>query len=318
MAAEENAWAEYWGGAEGFEAVGGTHRHKLAEHWTAFFGHMPRLQPNSPVVVDIAAGAGVALISAIDALAQQGLFLALDYSSAAVKSACQANPSIKGVAAEGARLPFGDGCADFVISQFGIEYAGLAAFTEAARLLAPGGRYQSISHYSGGAIDLECAENERLLGVLEKTQLISAARATLDASFSRSSRRDPAPIDAALDLAFATALGTMQSAASAAPASAARATLERFLADLTRLSARRMAYAPADALGWLSGMQATLGAYLRRMQSMRAAALDTDKIRAIAKVFNTAGLTDFRAEPLRLDEHRPPAAWVIEARRPSL
>ncbi len=314
--AEEKAWAEYWEAGEGGEAVGGAHRHKLVAQWAAFFAPPASPTSRTSLIVDIAAGAGVALAAAIEAKGGEGFFLAVDFASTAVKSALRAHTAMIGAAADAARLPLRDACADFVISQFGVEYAGAGAFAEAARVLAPGGRYRSLSHYAGGAIDLECAENERLLGVLEQTRIFAAARQTLEASYRGRSRRNPAAIDQPLDAKFAAALARAASAVRVAPASAARATLERLLADLSRLSARRLAYEPADAFNWLGGMEASLGAYLKRMQSMRASALGRADIDAIGGTFAAAGLTGFRAEPLILDENRSPAAWVIDASRP--
>jgi len=315
--AEEKAWAEYWDGGDGAEAVGGEQRHKLASIWSARCEAGAVLSASS-LVVDIAAGAGVALKSVVNAATKSagGTYLALDVSPAALVAAMRSEPQIMAAATDAARLPLGDGSADFVISQFGIEYAGDSAFREAARILAPEGRYCSISHYSGGAIDLECAENERLLDVLDGTKLFAKARSTLDASFSSRSRRDPKPIDAALDGAFAGALGRAASMIRAAPASSARTTLERFIADLTRLSARRFAFAASDAAGWLTGMEGSLGAYRKRMRSMRASALDRGRIGEVAEIFAAARLVDFRAEPLLLVDNQPPAAWLIEARRP--
>lgn len=314
--AQVTAWDDYWSGAGGFEAVGGGQRHKLAGRWRAFFTETGSSRAAPPVVIDIAAGAGAAIAAAASARGD-GLFVALDFSVAAVRSACAADRLILGAASDAAQLPLRDRCADFVISQFGLEYAGEGAFAEAARVLAPGGRYGSISHYAGGAIDLECAENERLLGAVGNGGLFAGARRTLAASFAQRSRRDPAPIDRALDAPFASALAAAMSAVRAAPPSAARSTLERFLNDLTRLSARRFAYEPSEALGWIDGMEAALGAYLKRMRSMRASALDRAKIDAIAAQFGAAGLTGFTAEPLYLDDAKPPAAWVLEARRPA-
>jgi len=313
--AEEQAWQEYWTGGDGGDAVGGAQRHKIAACWASFFAAHPAAAPH-PVVVDIAAGRGAALKSAIDALAGQGFFLALDYAADAVADARRALGRISAAAADAKFLPLRDRSVDFAISQFGMEYAGPEAFAEAARILAPGGWFCALSHYRGGAIDLECAENERLLAMLARARLFAAARATLEASFSRRSRRDPKPIDLAIDSAFAGALARALSAVRAAPQSAAKTTLERFLSDMTRLSARRFAYEPSDAYAWLAGMENSLDAYRKRMQSMRAAALDADGVGAIREKFSLAGLLEFRAEPLILDDNRPPAAWVIEGRRP--
>ena len=51
------------------------------------------------------------------------------------------------------KLPFPDALFDGVTSQFGIEYADLAAATrEAIRVLVPGGRGHFVLHHAGGAI----------------------------------------------------------------------------------------------------------------------------------------------------------------------
>lgn len=313
--AEEQAWQEFWAGGDGGEAVGGVHRHKLAARWTDFFADAVSVG-RSPLVIDVAAGRGVALKAAMTALGGAGTFLALDYSPAAAASAQRGLSPAMAAAADAGALPLGDQSADIVISQFGIEYAGLSAFGEAARVVAPRGRFCSISHYRGGAIDAECAENERLMSAAAGAALFEAARNALRESFRRRDRGERNAADNALEGAFSTAIGAAAASVRAAPPSAAKATLERFLPDLARLSARRLAYEAQDAFGWLDGMEASLGAYLKRMQSMRAAALDTAALTRIAAAFADRGLVDFRAVPLNLAENHPPAAWVIEARRP--
>ena len=313
--AEEEAWQEFWAGGDGGAAVGGAQRHKLAARWADFFADAPRARA-SPLIVDIAAGRGVALAAAMRALGGAGTFLALDYSAAAAAAAQRALSPAIAAAADAARLPLRDRCADAVISQYGVDYAGPGAFSEAARILAPGGRFCAISHYRGGAIDAECAENERLIAAAAGPALFTAARRALAESFRRRDRGAAQPGDPGLDRACAAAIdGASQTIAAAQP-SAAKATLARFLDDLARLSARRLAYEAKDALGWLAGMEASLGAYLKRMRSMRAAALDPASIDRIGARFAQSGLVDFHAEPLRLDDNRAPAAWVIEARRP--
>ncbi len=313
--AEEQAWQEYWAGGDGGEAVGGAHRHKFAAQWAGFFADYPKDDPPR-LVVDVASGRGVALRAAMTALGGAGTFLALDYSPAAAASAQRALSPALAAAADAGALPLRDRCADAVISQFGIEYAGLSAFGEAARVIAPRGRFCSISHFRGGAIDAECAENERLVSAAAGEALFNVARRALEESFRRRDSGAAMTSDAALDRALAEAVGTAAVAVRDAPPSAAKATLERFLPDLARLSARRLAYDAKDALGWIDGMAESLGAYLKRMQSMRAAALEEAALTRIAGAFADSGLVDFRAAPLKLADNHPPAAWVIEARRP--
>lgn len=46
-------------------------------------------------------------------------------------------------------LPFADAGFDLCMSQYGIEYAGPAAFDEVARVLAPGGIFAGVLHHAG-------------------------------------------------------------------------------------------------------------------------------------------------------------------------
>lgn len=316
------AWREFWSGADqAGHVVGGAYRDRLAAHWRDFFRASISATKQGAVIADIASGAGAALAVAVEIVAGTkpgGVTLgAFDISGAAVKASLRVAPGAIGTVADASLLPFPDASIDIAVSQFGLEYAGVEAFAEAARVIAPGGRFCSISHYAGGAIDLECANNENLLAAVARTGLVEAARATFKVSYARQSRRDPKPIDALLEGRFASAFAAAGSAVRAAPVSAARGTLDRFVNDLARLGARRFAYEPAEALAWIDGMDASLDAYRRRMQSMRAAALNPQEITTIAAQFAAAGLAGFSAAPLVLDAARPPAGWVIEAHRPA-
>jgi SAM-dependent methyltransferase len=293
------------------------HRRKLGAVWAQTLAASPDGQRTPPLVVDVAAGAGFALRAAYHALKGRGRFFAVDYSAAAVATATGGREAFLGFAADASVLPLAHQCADLVISQFGIEYAGERAFADAARILAPAGRFCSISHLAGGAIEQECAENERLLFGVQKLAVIQAARTTLAASYTRQPKSDPQPIDRAKEAAFEAALAEARSMVRVAQPLAARATVERFLQDLRRLCTRRFAFAPDEAIAWLDGMDASLSAYLKRMQSMRASALDRQKIEAIASQFFGSGLAGFDARTLSLDESKPPAAWLITAFRPA-
>ena len=57
-------------------------------------------------------------------------------------------------------LPLPDSSFDFVVSQFGVEYAGIDAFIEAARLVKPGGQLSLLCHYQDGYID---SKNQKML-----------------------------------------------------------------------------------------------------------------------------------------------------------
>jgi len=313
----DEAWRDFWAGDnEASGAVGGAHAARIDAEWRTRLAACD-VRPNA-VIVDIASGSGAALSNAVAVLSPRGganhLFLALDISENALKSARRRLPEARAAACRGDALPIPTGGADIAVSQFGIEYAGPGAFAEAARILAPKGSFCSISHFKGGAIDAECVENSRLLRSVFKTGIFDAADKALTASYERRARSISPAAGAGEEKSFVRAMRISTREVQAAPQSAARRALERFLSDLDRLSVRRLAFRDADALGWISGMKMSLAAYRDRMTSMQNAALGEREIRRIAAIFEGAGNRRFDASPLALVDGAPPAAWVITAR----
>jgi len=312
----DDAWRDFWTGeSQAAGAVGGAHAARIDDEWRRRLAAID-VGPDA-VIVDIASGSGVALANAFAVFAVHGpgdrLFMALDISEHALQSARRRVPGAHAVACHGDSLPLADGAASLVLSQFGIEYAGFDAFAEAARVLAPAGNFCSLSHFRGGAIEAECAENSRLLGAMFETRIFEAAEKALAAAFWRRARNLSPAVGAVEEKSLARAIKASADLIRAAPQSAARRTLERFLSDLDRLSARRLAYHDRDALGWVAGMKASLTAYSDRMISMRNAALGEPDIRRIADIFEAAGRR-FEAAPLSLVDGAPSAAWVISVR----
>ncbi|MBB5517242.1 methyltransferase domain-containing protein [Amphiplicatus metriothermophilus] len=311
-------WQDFWqGGGKADQALGGAAQRAFLERfWTAFFDDAP-VGPR-PAVIDVAAGSGAVVARARRLLSARGvspLCLAVDYAPAAAAALRREAPGAFPLVADAARLPFRAGAADIVVSQFGIEYAGLAAFAEAARILAPGGVFRAVAHYKHGAIDAECGENARLLKTVEDTGLIGCARAALAATYERLARKARPLADSRAEAALRAAARKAADAISAAPDFAAKATLGRFLGDLDRLSTRRLAFEPREALAWLDGMAASLAAYRQRMEAMQAAALDRSSVDAAARTFADAGFVDISARPAAFLEGGEPAAWLIGARR---
>lgn len=313
---EEKAWAEFWaGGGKGEEAIGPAHRAALADRWREFFLSMPQ-SGATEVIADIAAGSGAALKNAQAALGKtKSSLIALDTSPSAAAAAATSIPGAIGVVANAASLPFADRTVSIVISQFGLEYAGAEAFREAARVLAAGGHFCSIAHYRDGAIDRECAENERLLREYFSIRVAKAARTALEKTFKRRRRFAAQLWDDKAEGRFKSEGEAAIRLVDAAPPSSAKRTLQRYLDDMFKLSARRLAYDEPDAMAWIEGMEESLASYLRRMQSMRAAALDAAAIQDIASIFARLDVEGFDASPIILVQGQLPAAWKILARR---
>ena len=138
-------------------------------------------------MLDVACGHGAVTGIAVAAARSAGIELeahCADYSQAAVDELCKRFPGVEGVACDAADMPWPDQRFDFVVSQFGIEYAGDAAFGEAARLVAEGGTLAALTHLQGGAIHAECADNYAVAAALRESRLMTLARGAFEAGFN--------------------------------------------------------------------------------------------------------------------------------------
>lgn len=303
-------WQDYWAnGGRGDIAIGAqTQRKFLAAHWRAIFSVRP--QRSNSAIVDVAAGDGAALSIAKQCLDEDGRrarLLALDAAPAAIAAALKNIPGAIGAAADAASLPLADDSAALVVSQFGLEYAGLASFAEAARVLDKDGAFSAICHFQGGMIDSECAENARLLSLMRDYELMPTARAAFADFYAKSlacGEREER---------FRVAAQEFIGVLLVAPESAAKRFLTRIMNDLAHMNARRRAYEPQQILEWFDQTESMLALYLQRMESMRTAALSTDDVGQIAEMFAAAGYRAFDARPVSFVENGATAAWRIEA-----
>ncbi|MEV6757087.1 class I SAM-dependent methyltransferase [Streptomyces sp. NPDC051214] len=93
-------------------------------------------------ILELAAGTG-ALTSHLLAAAPSAEVTATDLNEAMVTLGSARSPGAVWRQADAQRLPFPDGAFDLVVCQFGVMFFPdrVAAFTEARRVLAPGGRF---------------------------------------------------------------------------------------------------------------------------------------------------------------------------------
>lgn len=312
-------WESFWREAEDDAQAMGSAGKRLTLHafWQDFFARQALSAQD--FVLDIASGAAPIARSVEDTLLNGGpTYVAADYAVSALQTARRlCKGEILATAADAASLPFAPNRFAAVISQFGIEYAGEAAFAEAAEMLAPGGAFAAIAHLKGGAIEWECAENAKLLEALRASDLIEAARKALSASYAARGAATVAsgPADPAAEAAFKASVAAAKAHIERAPAVAARDLLARFFNDLVRLSERRLAFAPEDALGWLTQFAIRLDGYYARMKAMSASALSADEVDSIRNVLDANGIKQFKAEPVVFEPGSLPGAWKLSGRR---
>lgn len=312
-------WENYWGGAGAGNdprdaAVTGAGRSEAFQTaWRSFFSQAPASGNSALRVIDLACGAGVVTEIAAAALPRDALaqtvFAGADYALSAVRQFPKRFDSKAGgafgIVADAERLPFAASSFDIAVSQFGLEYAGLNAFDEAGRLVAPGGQIMCVAHYRNGAIEDECSENARITEEILKSGVFDKMRVLFT---------DIANTDAVGQVR--KTLRQLSAVAEASPPSAGLALLGRLGTDLTRLLERRAAFEPREILTWLETNKAETSMYRDRMRAMIGAALDVAQVRDIMQSWSAAGLETDEPEPMSVDPKTPPSAWRLCARRP--
>jgi SAM-dependent methyltransferase len=322
--APRSAWSEYWeGAADGPDATtqalrGESHAAALAAFWRPLIEQTLAGRAHTRLL-DAACGSGVVGRIALE-LAKDSSDLEIeihcsDYSPAAIASAILPVAGRKrlGAAADARAMPYRDDAFDVVVTQFGLEYAGLGGFREAARVVAPTGSFTAVIHLADGAIYRECAGNLAVLRAVEGSGLLRlhARLLTLAGRIDHGQAAPQALNRLLTQVAAATeALGAVLAVSSPG---AAREHARRLLADLPQLFECRRNYAPGVAEHWIETQVSDLASFSARMKSMLGAALDRAAITEVGTLFAAEGLTRVVIDQLCLDSDGVPAAWTISA-----
>lgn len=266
-------------------------------------------------LIDIACGNGAVTMAAIETAQVVGGQLALycvDCSPSVIADVRKRLPQIEGMACDARRIPYPDGSFDIVVSQFGIEYAGNDAFTEAARLVAAGGNLAAVVHFAGGALHRECEENLAIAVAATNSQLMPLARAGFSAGFDLLAGRIGLAEFQQHEKRLATAMGAVKQIKGTRAIGTFLANVHR---DIEHMFKRIRNYAPDKVFAWLDLMAGELLAYEGRMASMTQSALDREAIERVAKDLSAAGLLVDPPGTLSIAHSTTPAAWILSARR---
>ena len=313
MTGETNEWDSYWR-ERGESAMEDAVRRDpgLARLWGAFFADVP----GDSAALDIACGDGAVLRRGV-ALRGDGLrYVGVDVAADALDRVRRDTPA-EVVCARLERLPFADGAFAAVASQFGVEYGGEAAFAEAARLVAGGGRLSIVAHYSDGSIMREVTAKLEELDALEAAPgFLPAAREFFTAVFAVERDGVAQSEGAARFQRAADRFQKALRAAAALGASDPESLASRLCAGAKTLFEKRAGYGKEDIFGWLDAMAAAMESGRMRSQALLDAALDEKGVRRVVLALRETGLTLPPPRPFALEGRDAPAAWLFEARRP--
>jgi SAM-dependent methyltransferase len=233
-------------------------------------------------------------------------------SDAAITNIRNRFPRIHGLVADARSIPLDSGGFDIVTSQFGVEYAGLEAIDEAARLLAPGGRFALLLHNQAGSIHQECEESLDAIVRLQESRFIPYAIDMFSAGFDAVRGADRAPYEAAAKQ-LAPAIGALETIMQEYGQHVAGDTIGRLYSDVGQIHQRIQHYDPGEILDWLNRINGELDAYAGRMSSMSNCAVDSETFAQIVDGLRNRDYTIVRAEPLTIPDHELPLAWALIA-----
>jgi methyltransferase family protein len=298
------SWSDYWvnDGVAGEVFVNhkGERHPALAEYWQQQFAGLKE----AARVIDLASGAG-SIYAHLPA--GRGFELhAVDVSCDALEILLGRIPGTTTVVCSVDEVPYGDQMFDLVVSQFGVEYAGPGAFSEAARLVASGGRLDMLCHYADGYID---SRNQELLAganVAKNSGFIEKAIDLIDAAFSQDSNAQRRTANA-----FVAAEKTLAQAAK----NQQRGIDAHLYLGFRRLYERRSAYSKDDITTWLKQMHDEIDKNIDRLTRMCEAALSREDMEQVCKRFVAQGLQSISCSPFHAPGSELPIAWELTAVR---
>lgn len=313
------SWDTYWQGTGdvGAYSSGGVNHPLILAFWDDFFSNVKQQYPIAKII-DIASGNGAVLERALAAFDnQQADITCLDVSQAAINNIRERFPEVQGVVADAQDIPLNSGGYNIAISQFGVEYAGIDAIYEVARLVSEGGQLALMLHTREGSIHQECSESLDAIVRLQESKFIPYASEMFDAGFKAVQGANRVPYDEAA-MKLAPALSSLEDIMRQYGQQVAGGTISRLYNDVGQIHERIQHYESDEILTWLNQMNDELDAYAERMSSMHDSAIDQPTFEQVCENLRERGLSIVRAEPLTSPDQDLPLAWILAAKRSSV
>ncbi len=312
-----DSWDTYWAGAQSSSAFsgGGTTDPLVLSFWDEIFRDI-RERRDDVRIIDIASGNGAVIESASRVYGETlPDFTCLDISDSAIRILEKRFPGVNGVVADAADSPFDDGSFDVVVSQYGVEYAGIDAINAIARLVAPGGELVLLVHHRDGLIYEQCDAALNAIREMKAAEYIPRCIAMFEAAYAVLQGGAREAYQAA-GREFAPALKAMEDIMVRHGRDVAADTIVRIYRDVRTIHQRMQHYDGASVVGWLEKMQDAVDAYEGRMASMLNVAIDSAAFKGVVNDLEVSGFEIRRADTLAHSDDDLPLAWAVVAARP--
>lgn len=314
-----NDWDKYWSGVAGIGAFsdGGVSHPSITAYWQHYFKHSAASREGgSPQIIDIASGNGALIEVAAQVFGAEKLeFTSLDLSPSAIQQLVTRFPNVKGLVADANAIPVQDNCTDMVISQFGIEYAGLDAIDEAIRVVSNTGSIALMMHCDNSVIYQESKTNLEVIEKILNADILPLAKQLFTARANLSKAGDKQRlIYEELAHQFGLALIELENIMTEFGIAAAGGFVHKLYNDMADVHEKFAHYVLSDVLRWLINVEIELIAYKGRMTAMLEASLDEAQFTEIKHKFKSSNFNINVADKLFSPGNHRPLAWVFSAR----
>ncbi len=302
---ETDQWSDYWNNegtsGEVFINQSGERHPQLAAYWhTQISG-----AHSTARIIDLACGAG-SIYSDLHKEHTFSLF-GIDLSMDGLHLLRHRLPNTSTVVGSITGLPFPERIFDLVVSQFGVEYGGADAFSNAANLVNTGGRIAILCHIEDGYID---TRNKLHLGgakLIIESDFIPRAIELVKSAFAREAkRREKAEAE------FTEANNKIASILEQNPGGIHSHVFFGF----KQLFQRIAHYDEADITTWLETIQLDVHKTRAKLDRITDVALSEGSVKQICRDFTHSGLRKVGYSPFAIAGNSLPIAWSITAERP--
>lgn len=301
---ENDKWSEYWNNqgisGEVFVNKAGDRHPRLASYWqTQLSG-----THDSSKIIDLACGAG----SVFADLGENHSYtlIGADLSIDALELLRERLPSAHVVSCSLSQLPFPHHSFDLVVSQFGIEYAGIESFADAGNLVASGGRIAILCHLEEGYIDTRNAG--MLAGAQEiiESEFVERSIELVKAAFT-----DQSDLIQKAEAEFTPAHGRVSAILEQSP----EGIHNHVYFGFKQLYERRTHYDASDITSWLESIKLDVKKNILRLTETRKAACSEAEVKQVCRDFTKLGLRKVGYSPFSIPGNDLPIAWSITAER---
>jgi len=313
---QRDSWNDYWAGAQlaGISPHAGAQDPALAEFWTTWFRNLALADRGQARILDLGCGHG-AVTGHAESVARNYHrhfdITCLDNSQAAVDLVGIEHPGVTALCAGAENVPLPDKVFDHIVSQFGLEYAPLAAADEVSRLLRPAGSIAFIMHLKDGAVFEECQGNRDALDAVSASGVMSAfTRLVEESQALRRGRGSHSAFERA-DRELSPCVKAMEAALVKYGQDVGGGMVFRTYADIGHMYQRLQAFDPQEIITWAHRAETTISAWRDRMQTMLDAALDDSALQAWQDRLTAGGIALATPTTLAMGEPAKEGAWVL-------